>query len=306
MALNAREKLLLGGLAAVGLSIAGYMLVHEPLTTRRAEARERLDQVENQLVQEQTRLAKEGNLKDRRDNVTAREQMIDSWVPGRNSAALLIWHLSQAEQVSGTRIRAITVGEKSVVNVADKKTGQTAPKQGGQPQPAPQPANPAEDGAGAPETAMTSLVMIPVEMKVDGRFAEHLIFNQYLEEAPLFLNTHGIALTRQGQLPLDKLGKLVQGGSAWLAGQILTASPPVDGVYQAHLYFKATKPGPSTDEMRFDSPAGRIDPFVMAAVDEFIRLLQEHFADQGARNGTSPPQGPDPAAPRLPGYGQLG
>lgn len=348
MALNVREKMLVGGLALAGALVAVYTFVHEPLTTRRAEARDHVDRVESELVQEQKKLTREGNLEERRAKVTAREQLIDSWVPGRNSAALLIWHLSQAERLSGARIKAITVGQKELVNVDGKQEiqlgkqvgpaagqgqpapnaspGQPAPKaapgqpagqaapapadQGETPEQAAEPAQqqPAEkapaqqaQGSSEPANTMTTLVMIPLELKVDATFVEHLIFNQYLEDAPLFLNTWGIGLTRRGELPLEKVGKLVKSGSPWLAEQMLTANPPVDGVYQMALFFKANKAGPSTEEMQFDSPPGRIDPFVMAAVDEFIRMLQSYFADQAR---TTPPA--DGTVPSLPGYGQLG
>jgi hypothetical protein len=315
VALNGREKLLLGGLTLVGLGIATYAFVHEPLTARRAEAREQLEKVESQLVQEQKKLVQEGDLDDRRNKVTAREQVVDSWVPGKNSAAMLIWHLSQAEQLSGARIHKLQVGDKSVVSVAGQggqaqgqggqvpgkgaqaqgqgKVGQ-AQGQGGQAQPA--------------DTPMTTLVVIPLEMEVEGKFAEHLIFNQYLEEAPLFLTTQGFSLKRKGALSLQEADKLVEGdpSSAWIAGQVLRESPAVDGAYRLTLYFKAGKPGLSTEEMRFDSAPGRIDPFVMAAVDEFIQLLQDYYG-RGDRPGSTPPTNDGhQTAPPLPSYGQLG
>lgn len=294
MALKSREKMLLGGLALVSGVLVMYILVHEPLTTRRAEARERVNQVEGQLDQEQRKLAREGDLEQRRTQVAAREQTIDSWVPGKNSAALLIWHLSQAEQLSGARIRGIEAGEKQMVSVAPGGQGEKAVGGKSTAQSEQSSADFQSPETQGKETAITSLVVVPLEMKVDGKFAEHLIFNQYLEDAPLFLNTHGIDLVRQGDLPIEKVGKLVQGGNPWLAGEILSQSPPVDGVYRIHLYFKADKPGPSTDEMHFDSPPGRIDPFVMDAVDEFIRWIQAYFAGQEPGDGTWPT---DPSSP---------
>ncbi|MFZ5814976.1 MAG: hypothetical protein ACOY93_06690 [Bacillota bacterium] len=286
MALSAREKMLVGGLTGAALLVATYTFVHEPFTTRRAEARERLEQVETELLREQKRLAREGDLAERKAQVTAREQAVDSWVPGKNSAALLIWHLSQAEILSGAEIRGIKAGEKSVVNVAEQQpSGQSQGEGGSQP-----PSGQAED-------PLTSLVMIPLEMKVDAKFAEHLIFNQYLEEAPLFLNIHGLELVRAGQPPIERASDLVQSGNPWLAEQLLNESPPVDGLYRLNLYFKAAKPGPSTEEMHFDSPPGRIDPFVMAAVDEFIAMLQEYFADPGGGGSRPPADGPAPPGP---------
>lgn len=287
MALNTREKLLLGGLTFIGGLLVAYTFVHEPLTTRRAEARETVRQVEGDLGQERRKLSKEGDLEGRKAKVTVREQTVDSWVPGKNSAALLVWHLSQAEQLSGVQISAMTAGEKSVVNVAEDKAGDQGAggKAGGK--------APGNSGQTVEQqAAMATLVVVPLEIKVDGKFAEHLIFNQYIEDAPLFLNTYGIQMARQGNLPIEKAGQLVQSGNPWLAGQVLSQSPAVDGVYRVNLYFKADKPGPSTDEMRFGSQPGRIDPFVMDAVDEFIRWVQAYFAGQGAGDGRLPPPGP--------------
>lgn len=301
MVLSSREKLLVGGLVLVGLGLAIYTLVHEPLITRRAEAREKLEQVESELLQEENKLAKEGDLAERKAKVTAREQLIDSWVPGKNSAALLIWHLSQAEQISGTRIDGISVGEKSLVNVSGQPDDPSA-SQGTDQGQAPKTEQKAQ-GSSVPEGTMTSLVVVPLELEVVGKFTEHLIFNQYMEEVPLFLATHGIKLSRQGALPLERVGKLVQGGNPWLAEQILSESPAVGGSYRVNLYFKAEKPGPSTDEMQFGSQPGRVDPFVMAAVDEFIRMLQDYFNGERSDDPSSPPSLPptlpQPKPPQL-------
>lgn len=335
MALNAREKWLLGGLALVGSLLALYTLVHEPLITRRAEARGKLEEVEKELIQEQKRLVREGNLEERRAQVQAREQLIDAWVPGKNSAALLIWHLSQAERLSGARVQSITVGKKELVTVDGKnelklgskvpeavnqnppasaatpapdggaEQGQTDPAHGGQPPSAPGGQAPGALGDDQ-ASAMTTLVMLPLELKVDATFASHLIFNQYLEDAPLFLNTWGVTLTGRADLQLEKVGKLVQSGNPWLAEQALSGSPPVDGLYKIALFFKVNKAGPSTDEMRFDSDAGRIDPFVMAAVDEFIQVLQAYFADQARPVPPLDPSLPSPPVREHPDSGQLG
>jgi hypothetical protein len=214
--------------------------------------------------------------------------------------------LSQAEQLSGARIHKLQVGDKSVVSVAGQGgqaqgKGGELPGKGGQTQGQGDQAQPAD-------TPMTTLVVIPLEIEVEGKFAEHLIFNQYLEEAPLFLTTQGFSLKRKGALSLQEADKLIEGdpSSAWIAGQVLRESPAVDGAYRLTLYFKAGKPGPSTEEMRFDSAPGRIDPFVMVAVDEFIQLLQDYYG-RGDRPGSTPHTNDGhQTAPPLPSYGQLG
>ncbi len=322
MALKAREKALLGSLVLVGGLIAAYMFVHEPLTARRAEARGRLETAEDQLLTETKKLKREGDLAERRALVAAREATIDSWVPGRNSAALLIWHLSQGELLSGAKIVEIRVEQKALVNVARDLADQVgrqpvAPSTDQQQEQAESQAadhtgqteapDQAQDQLGATLAgATTVLVMVPMELKVTGKFAEHLIFNQYLEDTSLFLNTHGLSLSRGGEMPMERVSKLVEGGNLWLAGQLLNQSPRVDGTYKVNLYFKAGKAGPSTDEMRFGSQTGRVDPFVWDAVDEFIRLLQASFQDPGRGTNASPGGGGDLSAPTGPRYPQLG
>lgn len=283
MALNKREKQLIGGLALVGILLGGYTYLHEPLRVKRAEAHNRLQETESQLIQERKRLNREGDLAERQAKVTAREQLVDSWVPGKNSAAMLVWHLSQAELLSGARILSVEVRERESLTVA----------------PEPEPAAGAEP---SPANGMTTLVVVPLEVKLMGRFADHLIFDQYLEQAPLFLNTPGFTLERQLEIDGEKIGRLIRSGNPWLAEQLLTQSPPVEGTYRFKLYFKAAKAGPSTDSMHFDSQPGRIDPFVLAGVDELIAFIQRFFADlqrleeqNGSRDPRLPPQtGPSP------------
>lgn|GEM_PF-3575935 len=321
MALKAREKALIGSLVLVGGLIATYSLVHDPLISKRAEARERLEAVESELITESKKLKGEGDLAERKALVAAREATVDAWVPGKNSAALLIWHLSQGELLSGAQIVGIQAGEKKLVNVAEAKAAASGQPAGEESEPADdgsQQQGQAEDPTGSPEHAegqvngegqpkpqensgnIPTLVMVPLELKMKAKFSEHLIFNQYMEETPLFLSTHGLSLTRAEELPMDRLTRLVEGGSLWLAGQLLAESPTVDGVYRVNLYFKADKAGPSTGEMQFDSQPGRVDPFVWDAVDEFIQALQASFEESRSQAGVPlSGESTEPAIPQL-------
>jgi len=304
MALSQREKILLGIPVALAVILGGYNFVHEPLFTRRAEAAERQSMVTQALQKDQQRLAKEGNLKVRKEAVVAREQVLDTWVPGKNSAALFIWYLSQAESQAGVRVKGLTVGEKKQVTV---NGNQQQTKTG-----APAPAAPASGNAtqstgstvkpvsnGSPDAGATStLMVIRLDMKVEGRFAEHLLFNQALEKMKLFLNTDALGLVKAEQASPDQVGKLLEQGNSLLATEVLKASPNLDGVYQINLYFKGGKVGPTTEPMQFGEDAGRMDPFVMDAVEDFIRILSEYYNTQSLPGGTGPKS---PTAPAQPG-----
>lgn len=275
MALSNREKMMLAVPVVLGGIFAFWHFVHDPLFARRAEALVHSEQVQTELQRDQARLAREGDLKSRQTTVAAREQLVDSWVPGKDSASLFIWYLSQAEIQSGARIKGITVGEKKVVSAT------------------------AQEGQQGAEGPAPTLTVVQLDLKVEARFAEHLLFNQSLEAIPLFLNTDALALERAGNSPVESVTKLVEDGESWLAAQLLRTSPPVAGNYQINLYFKSGKAGPGTDVMSFGQQAGRVDPFVMDSVDEFIRTLLEYYL-----NGTNP-NWQNPYTPGS-GTGQLG
>lgn len=296
MALEQREKRLL----AIPVALAGVLLfynyVHVPLFARRAEAAQQADKVRLDLRRSQEKLTKEGNLTLRAEAVAAREQVVDAWVPGKNSAALFIWYLSQAELQSGVRIKGLKVGDRKLV--AAKPQAQSG-AQGAESQQAdaqPAPAQPA--GKDAPNVVTPMLTVVQLDLKVDARFAQHLLFSQALEETPLFLNTESLALARgeDEKADMEKVGKLVQEGRVGLAAQLLRSSPDLDGTYQINLYFKADKIGPATDPMHFTTEAGKNDPFVMDGVEEFLQALTKYYALQGEQNnsgkeGTSPGTG---------------
>ncbi|MDB4896602.1 MAG: hypothetical protein JWN15_2864, partial [Firmicutes bacterium] len=170
--------------------------------------------------------------------------------------------------------------------------------------PAPPNAQPVPEAQAAPGP---TLAVIRLNLQVEARFVEHLLFNQALEETPLFLSTDALSLVAAGQGASENISKLVQEGKVGLAAQLLTASPPLDGKYQINLFFKADKAGPTTETMQFAEQAGRSDPFVMNGVDEFIRMLNEHYSKQERQPPGSAPQPahtlpPNPAQ----GSGQMG
>ncbi|HEY3364406.1 MAG TPA: type II secretion system protein GspM [Symbiobacteriaceae bacterium] len=275
MALSQREK----ALVAVPVLLAGvmglYYWVHEPLLAHRAAAQELADKTGADLKTQQGKLSKEGDLKSRLAAVTAREQTIDAWVPGKNSAAMFIWYLSQAEARSGVKVRGLTVGERKEVQAV----------------PAGQPG-----GTKAPAGAVPTLTVIQLDLKLDGRFADHLLFNQELEGTPLFLSTDALELqpSPETKSPVDKVSQFIQDGNAWMAAQTLGLNPTLNGAYQIKLYFKGVKVGPATDSMQFAQPTGRTDPFVMDNIDEFLQALIDYYSGTlgGSKTGpgtTNPP-----------------
>ncbi len=309
MALNQREKALLTLPVFLGGVIGFYNWVHEPLFSRRTQALSRAEQVQTELKRDTSRLAREGDLVARRSAVSTREQMVDSWVPGKNSAAMFIWYLSQAETYSGAHVRSITVGERRDVaatgqqgtkpdgaarvgqqaKASDVTKAETAPKAE---------VNPAlKSGAGAtPPTVSPTVTVIRLDINVDARFVEHLLFDQAMEQTPLFLNTDSFALARSDKLPADRLSKLLESGDAAAAEQLLGSSPAVSGTYHINLYFKNGKPGPATSAMQFSESTGRMDPFIMDGVGEFVQSLVDYYATSttdkpglGRGRGTSEP-----------------
>jgi hypothetical protein len=289
--------LLLAAAAVAGL-IGFYFYVHEPLLIRRAEAASQAGRLAGDLRRERNRLSREGDLGSRAEAVAARERIIDAWVPGKNAAALLIWYLSQAEQRSGAHITSIAVGERKQVTATGEPEAKPGPAKGAPKPPqakGQEPAAPPDEGGDGPRAV--TLTMVPLELKVKGRFAQQLLFNQGLEEMPLFLSTADLNLTRsKDEETAAQTGKLLQEGNTYMAAQLLKASPLLDGTYQIRLYFKQEKAGPTTDAMEFATPAGRMDPFVPDGVDEFLRVLMEHYSrpDSGPGPGGSVPH-PDPA-----------
>ncbi|MDF2628536.1 MAG: hypothetical protein K0R39_2367 [Symbiobacteriaceae bacterium] len=335
MALSQREKRLLLVPAVLGGIYLFYSYVHEPLFARRAEAAQTSQKTAQDLKRDQQKLAKEGNLQIRREAVAAREQVVDAWVPGKNSAALLIWYLSQAETATGARVTGITVGERKEVTVSEAKGAGGQAQPGGQPQgspPAPAQGNgqpqgnePAQPAPGAqppaqpgaqpqgpvPSTIDPTLMVLTLELKVEARFLQHLQFNQALEEMPIFLSTEGIGLAPgKNEETMEIVSQLVQSGEADMAAAVLGGSPTLEGTYQINLTFKGAKMGPTTESMAFGQQAGRSDPFALDAVEDFVEMLQQHYAaqkDLGAKDG-QPNQGAKKPAPIVPGTkkGQMG
>ncbi len=289
MALNQREKVLLTVPVLLGGVMGFYNWVHEPLSLRRDDARAKLEQVQAELKKDQTKLAKEGDLVARASTVATEEKLIDAWVPGKNAAALLVWHLSQAEQHSGVRIKGITFGDKKLVTNAAEQA------QSGQPA-----------GAQKPQAAAYEVTVIRLDMKVEGRYAEHLLFNQAVEGMPLFLNTDALSLQRAESVQMDEVTKLLTSGNTYAAQVLLEASPNVAGTYSLNLYFKTDKAGPATNAMAFAQGTGRSDPFVMDSVDSFIQSVLDFFANPGASGLPARGGGRFDSDPRMNNSGQMG
>jgi hypothetical protein len=121
MALSPREKVLILIPVALGAALGFYSYIHQPLMARRAEVEAQLEMVARDLKQGQKQLAQEGDLEARRQAVAAREQVVDSAVPGKNAASLFVWYLSQAEMRSGGRVRGIKVAERKTIDPANPK-----------------------------------------------------------------------------------------------------------------------------------------------------------------------------------------
>lgn len=294
MALNRREKMMLALPVLVGGVLSFYNWVHEPLFERKALAQEQSTQVDAELRQAQARLQREGDLGARRATVTAQEQLIDSWVPGRRSAAMLIWHLSQAEMHADALIRSVVLTDRQQMAAAPATTPAAAPA-----------AAPAGAQATAPAAAEapTTLTVLRIQMKVDARFSGHLLFNQAIEQMPLFLNVDGLSLVRAEAVPLDKVGALLGEGNLSAAERLLGQHPVVSGTYQLNLYFKSEKAGPSGDATHFGSAPGRQDPFVLDGISEFMEFLIQFYANPEAFQNQ---EGPWNLNRPSPSWGQLG
>jgi hypothetical protein len=281
MALELREKRLLMIPVALAAILGFYNYVHVPIFSKRAEAAGRLEKVTADLKRDQNRLAGEGNLVAREEAVQAKERVIDAWVPGKNSATLFIWYLSQAEGHSGAHITGLTVGERKLVTPASQQAGAqpgAQPGEQGANGTAPQPGAQQDAQPGAqPGSIAPTVAVVQISLKVNARFPQHLLFNQALEEMPLFLSADAVSLDKADSSVGNQVGKLVASGNTWLAGQLLGASPDLNGAYQVNLYFKQDKAGPTTDPMQFSADAGRNDPFAMQGVDEFLQALVDHY-----------------------------
>lgn len=307
MGLNTREKALLSLPLILGGVMGFYNWVHEPLMTRRAEAAESLDKVRADIKRDESKLKREGDLASRLALVSAKEQTIDSWVPGKNSAAMMIWHLSQAEYQSGARIMGIQLTDRRTMQSipAGQKPGAASADQ--QRPPARENAKSDEESSSQAAPAGATLDVITLNLQVDARFAEHLLFNQALEQIPLFLSTEGLSLVRAEELGADELNGLMKAGQFDLAARMLRSSPKLTGAYQVSLYFKGAKAGPPTNSMSFDRESGRMDPFASASAEDFVELLRRYFRDGKGTDGQSDGYG-DGRHPleKETHYGQLG
>lgn len=330
MALSQREKTLILIPVALGALIGFYSFVHEPLMTKRAEAKTTLEDVERNLKQGQRQLAQEGDLEARRVAVAAREEVVDASIPGKNSAALFVWYLSQAEMRSGGHVKGIKVGERRAVDPADPtkqvqaldcsastagasgqasgqtgsssasgQTGsETTSQQGEQDGATTNGATGAQPSGEATAAAAPcsqplppgSIVVLSMELKLAGQFGQQLHFTQMLEEMPLFLANDQIALVRTAAPDWQSATGLITEGRQANAYNLLAASPEVEGSYTIQLYFKQAKVGPATSDMTFTSEAGRKDPFAQDGVAEFTQYVENAFNGRGYAPNPENPQ----------------
>lgn len=304
MGLNTREKALLSLPLILGGVMGFYNWLHEPLMTRRVEAVESLDKVKADIKRDENKLQREGDLAARLAMVSAKEKTIDAWVPGKNSAAMMIWYLSQAEYQSGARIRGIQLADRHTIQA--QPAGQN-PGESGADGAAARSGTQSERGAATQAQTGVTLDVITLTLQVDARFAEHLLFNQALEQVPLFLSTEGLALIRAEEPGAEALDGLMKSGRYDLAARLLSSSPKLTGSYQVRLYFKSNKAGPPTNSMSFDRESGRMDPFASASAEEFVELLRRHFQAGQEGRGQSDGYG-DGRHPleKETQYGQLG
>ena len=294
MALSQREKRLLAIPVVIGAVLGFYKLLHEPLFARRAEAAVQEKQVADQLKKDQTKLAREGNLLVRKEAIVAREKVIDSWVPGKNSAALLIWYLSDAESKTGARIKNVSLSDSREVSAAQAKLSSNSAPGGSAANPDPT----KKPGAAPTETdSAVMLTVIDLSLTVEGYFGQHRHFTQMLEGMPLFLDTTALTLTpiSATQVSSELLGQLIQGGHTGLAENLAALSPKVEGTYHISLYFKGEKLGPDTGAMSFSEAAGRDDPFARAGVEELVQTMIDFYTRQPSSDGT---RGPLPPLPK--------
>lgn len=319
MALSQREKTLILIPVALGALIGFYSFVHEPLMTKRAEAETTLEDVERNLKQGQRQLAQEGDLEARRVAVGAREEVVDASIPGKNSAALFVWYLSQAEMRSGGHVKGIKVGERRAVDPADptkqvqaidcsastsgasgQASGQagngTVSDQGTAGATSDDAGTKSADGATAEAAPCSqplppgSIVALSMELKLAGQFGQQLHFTQMLEEMPLFLANDQIALVRTEAPDWQSATGLITEGRPANAYNLLAASPTVEGSYTIQLYFKQAKVGPATSDMTFTTEAGRKDPFAQDGVAEFTKYVEDAFNGRGYAPNPQDPQ----------------
>jgi len=297
MELSRREKWLLTVPVFLGGAILFYNYVHEPLFARKHTAEAQYEKVKVDLAYGQTRLKQQGDLNARQSAVSNREKVVDAWVPGKNSAAMLIWYLSQAELNSGARVKEIKLSDRKNINPSDPQSLKAAPAAASQPasgpapadQPAPAPApaqqpNPGAKPAPSPDAVDpdANITVIGIDLKVDARFVEHMLFSQAIEQLPLFLRVDSLDMSLSNKPLTDQASELLKKGDRASAERLLSASPIVTATYHIDLYFKGPRPGPAVSStMQFADGTGKLDPFALDSVNDFVQALQDYIQQQG-------------------------
>lgn len=259
MALNRREQGLIVAAVLLLAAVGTYVYVQEPLAAATARARNTLAQTHAQLVRDQVKLMKEGDLQERQLKLNQRLQVLATQVAGRRSATLFIYHLARAEQQSGVLIRQVSLSPGKVA-----------------------------DG----------LLPVSITLQAEGSFLSHLLFVQALEGAPVFLANDQFDLLRHYAVAnpaAARDAKPVTPSASTLAR--LANSPPLDGNYHLTLQIRPEADSPDTSRLAFDDALGRADPFAESALATLRAELANLFPGaQVSAPGSSeaPPAAPPP------------
>lgn len=249
LTLSRRERILI---AAMLLALAGYAvvaLVHRPIASSLAEARSRLETVENDLLKAENALAREGDLAERTARVREREEAIEALVPGQHAASLFVHYLSRSEQAAGVSVRAIKATKMEQVG---------------------------------------DLLHLQLEMQATGTFLSHVLFHQNLEAVPLFFDVGGWSLDSQRDQAIAQALDLYGQGQQRRALATLKGHPELAGVYQVTVYFRPEKAAPGTEGLGYGE-AGRPDPFVRNLIDEFMAEVHLRYPEKSADGGQGEP-----------------
>lgn len=254
--LSQREQVLGGLFLAVLLLYLFLIGVHQPITRARAEARERWEAASASLAQSQARLRREGDLAAREQAVAALEQELLVLVPGKHSAALFVDYLARAEEATGVHIQGLTA-EKAEV------------KEG--------------------------VVEVALDLTATGTFTHHVLFQQELDQVPLFFRVDGWELAHDKESVFTRAQEKLEQVGPWAAEALLREPPQLAGRYRLMVYFRPQQPGPAGGEAA-GAGGSRLDPFTSDLVGEFADELRKAYGEAGVPGFTpSPAEEEEPA-----------
>lgn len=280
MVISSRDRWLIAGVGAFAVTLVAWRWGYAPLGDRLKAAHEALTQAQNELHRNQTDLKREGDQTKRKEHVDELQQQLATLVPGRESARYFVYYLEQARRQSGVQIHSLKLSQP-------KKEG--------------------------------DLFDVPIELNVSGMFASHVIFDQALEQIPLFAATASFTLQGgdslsgaaaaasatplgPGTAPMASSGSspgakatpskatskaatavipsTTRSAPATPPKSVLQTVPDVQGTYTLHLYFQNAD-GPATP-LHFDLGSGRTDPFAFAGLGDFLDELRNAFPGGGS------------------------